>query len=78
MKFLNYLKRKYSKTREPQLMTLQDAAVNSFRDRIYQYPRVYFLRKGPKRISTSVKIENKDLPFPDYHVKVTGWIQRGI
>lgn len=78
MKFLNYLKLKYSKTREPQLMSLQDAAVNSFRDRIYQYHRVYFLRKGPKRISTSVKFENKDLPFPDYHVKITGWIQRGI
>lgn len=76
MKFLNYLKRKYSKIREPQLMSLQDAAVNSFRDRIYQYPRVYFLRKGPKRISTSVKIEY--LPFPYYQVKVTGWIQRGI
>lgn len=76
MKFLNYLKRKYSKTREPQLMSLQDAAVNSFRDRIYQYPRVYFLRKGPKRISTSVKIEY--LSFPGYQVKITGWIQRGI
>ena len=78
MKFLNYLKRKYSKTREPQLMSLQDAAVNSFRDRIYQYPRVYFLRKGPKRISTYVKFENKDLPFLFYQVKITGWIQRGI
>lgn len=78
MKFLNYLKRKYSKTREPQLMSLQDAAVNSFRDRIYQYPRVYFLRKGPRRINTSVKNVNKFLPYPIYEVKVTSWIQRGI
>lgn len=44
MKFLNFLKRKYSKTKEMPV-NLTDAAVASFRDQIYRYPRIYFLRK---------------------------------
>ncbi len=73
MKFLNYLKRKYSKIREPQLMTLQDAAVASFRDDVYRYPRVYFLRKGPSEIRVMTRKEGEKRI-----VSIEAWKQRGI
>ncbi len=56
---------------------LRNAAVTAFRQRIYEYPRSYFLRKGPRenRVNTDT---HRDFPFPYTTCEVVGWIQRGI
>lgn len=72
MKFLNFLKRKYSKTKEMPV-NLTDAAVASFRDQIYRYPRIYFLRKGPSEIRVMTRKEGEKRI-----VSIEAWKQRGI
>lgn len=53
--------------------TLRDAVVFVFQQRIYEYPRSYFLRKGPREIRVNTRT-HKDLPFPYTTCEVIGWI----
>lgn len=55
----------------------QNAAVIAFQQRIYEYPRSFFLRKGPREIRVNTRTR-RDLPFPYTTCEVIGWIQRGI
>lgn len=76
MELINWIKTKIRKN-EVDSETFQNVAVITFKQRIYEYPRSYFLRKGPREIRVNTRT-HQDLPFPYTTCEVIGWVQRGI
>lgn len=78
MGLINWIKKSIRKNEVDSVSeTLRNAAVAAFQQRIYEYPRSYFLRKGPREIRVNTST-HRDLPFQYNSCEVIGWIQRGI
>lgn len=76
MGLINWIKKSIRKNEVDSVSEMfQNAAVIAFQQRIYEYPRSYFLRKGPREIRVNTRSDG--LPFPSYEVKLTYWVQRG-
>lgn len=78
MGLINWIKKSIRKNEVDSVSEmLQNTAVTAFQQRIYEYPRSYFLRKGPREIRVNTDT-HRDFPFPYTTCEVIGWIQRGI